>query len=151
MIEKKGSIGIMLCGLLYLIFAALLLPAAIRQIVAILQSVSRISTPATNHDPSGLDILLLALIGSVFTVLPSLIMTIISIGLFRLSNKIRILMLIANSCFIIFLIFFLLALTQAYRDANPSLFYIVLIFVALGLFIFSTYYFTRSRIKEQFK
>jgi hypothetical protein len=74
-----------------------------------------------------------------------------SIGLFKLSDKIRLQMLMVNKIlFIIFLIgiiyVFILPIIQNYKVLVIGLLGVLLVFLSV-----STYYFTRSEVKEQFK
>jgi len=150
--RKRKSFGVMIFGFSYLFFAALLLPNTIKLLIALGYSIMDVSAPATGHDPSGKDIFLLTLIVSTIHILPTLCIAIIGIGILRLSNRIRILMLFVNPLLIIFIANLLYSMTKPYAfSPQPSLFYKATNITALVIFISALYYFTRPKVKEQFR
>jgi len=148
---QKRSIGVTLYSALYLLFAALMVRGAVGHLIALGYSILHICDPGDPHCASGVGLVMLVLAGFPFTVLPPLILATIGIGLIRLSNKTRIFMFIVNPLFIYVIANFLYATTKPWKALNPSLVFMAGYISALLVFSSSFYFFTRPKVKEQFK
>jgi len=148
----KRPIGVMIYSGAYLLVSALQLPNVFKALMACGYSITNISAPATN-DPSGFDIFLLSLIGLGVSGIPTLVTVIIGIGLWKFSNTIRLVMFCANVLLSIFIAWFLFdTWKNPWRlSSEPSLMFKGAVVGALILFISSLYYFSRPKVKAQFK
>jgi hypothetical protein len=149
---KERSIGVALYGTLYLLFAALMVPDVITHLIVLTYTLLTINAPATGGEPSGIAMVLITVLGLCVLVTPTLLMATIGIGLFKLLDKTRKLMLVVNILLIIFIISYLSAMLQPGRfPTEPSLFYKIVHIGALLVMASSYIFFTRPSVKQQFK
>lgn len=151
--HQRRFAGVTIHAILYILFAMLCVPTAIAHLFALGYALLHIGQPAGNNDPNGFAIFILALAGMPMSVLPLLIFAGIGIGLFRLSNRIRIFMLVINVFLGVFLVIFIndMFMKPWKFSPQPTLLYKTACFVLTGLFFTSLIYFNLPRVKEQFK
>jgi hypothetical protein len=149
---KERSIGVTIYGTLYLLFAALLVPDVITHLIVLTYALLTINAPVAGGEPSGVAMVLITVLGLCVLATPTLLMAILGIGLLKLLNKTRKLMLGVNALLIIFIVSYLCAMTQPGKfPTQPSLFYKIVHISALVVMASSFIFFTRPTVKEQFK
>lgn len=148
--EKKRPLGVTIfailylcCGAPFLFFILFILFSFFRMLLS--------PNQANIHCGKPVSLIPLVLFNLISPAVPLYLMTAISIGLFKLSNKIRFQMLVVNKIllilFLISIIYvFVLPIIQNYKVLVIGLLGALLIFLSASI-----YYFSRSEVKERFK
>jgi hypothetical protein len=131
------------CGAPFLFFILFILFSFFKTLLFPNQADAHCGTPAS--------LIFLVLLNLIVPAAILYLMIMVSIGLLKLSNNIRLQMLVGNKIFfVLFLIgviyAYLLPIAQNYKVLVIGLLGILLVFLSA-----STYYFTRPQVKEQFK
>ena len=147
--EKKRSVGVTIFAILYLLFGIPFLLI----ILTLLISFFRMFLPNQPPNPAGSpgSIFPLVLINVVFPVVPLCLAILISGGLFKLSNEIRLQLLICNKIALLLLLIGVIYTLMLPISNNYKILVIVILLVLLGFMFASIYFFTRPKVEEQFK
>lgn len=148
--ERRIPLGIIVFRILYAALALILLPHAAKSFWAFSIALVNLLRFGGGEDPTHLMLYYFTLIGVVIYVIPFVIFLIITIGLFRLLNNLRLFMLITNLLFIAVLLDFMYVMADPESLLNTIFFQKRLIIISLVIFALSIYYFTRPKVKEEF-
>ncbi|MFC1645765.1 hypothetical protein ACFL2Y_01125 [Candidatus Omnitrophota bacterium] len=150
MMEKKRSTGVTIFAILYLCCGVPFLFIILTILIPFFQHVLFPNRPSPSELPPLPSLIPLVLINVVFPAIPFLLTILISRGLLKLSNKIRLQLLLCNKIALALSLIGIIYTLMLQITTNYKILVIGLLLALLVFLSTSTYFFTRPKVKEQF-